>query len=433
MNKNAPSVHIMGIKRSLVLGFKSLRRRLLRSILTLLGIVFGVGAVVAMLAIGEGASFESQERIRRLGSRNIIVRSIKPAGDLNKRTPSHGIASAVYGLTDDDADRIRATVPGITGLLPIRETRQDVWHRALKIDARVQGSRPEHLSVTGLVVTAGRFITATDMARKAPVCVIGQDVRRAIFPYSDPVGQTVKIGRSYYRVVGTIRSAPGISSPQNDGITAVESSVIIPFTAFEERFGKTIIRVKAGSFERETVELHLIFARIEETDAVIPASQAIQHLLDRYHSQKDYEMIVPLKLLEEIQRSARMFSLVLGMIAAISLLVGGIGIMNIMLANVTERTREIGVRRALGAKKRDIILQFLSETLVLSIVGGILGIGIGAIIPLVIREVTGMTIIFTLWSFVLAFSISALVGIVFGVYPAWRAANLDPIQALRPV
>jgi putative ABC transport system permease protein len=191
------------------------------------------------------------------------------------------------------------------------------------------------------------------------------------------------------------------------------------------------LKIKAGSFERETVELNLIFVKVGKIEDVIPVAEVIRGLLKKYHQKMDYEIIVPLKLLEEIQRNARMFSLVLGMIAAISLLVGGIGIMNIMLANVTERTREIGIRRALGAKKRDIIVQFMSETLVLSLGGGILGLGVGVALPLVIQWITGMKVIFALWALILAFSISAIAGLISGIYPAIRAANLDPIVALR--
>ena len=416
------------LRRSLTLGFSSLVKHPLRSLLTMLGIVFGVGAVVAMLAIGEGASFESQERIKNLGSRNIIVRSVKPSEDEKK--DRQGIASAVYGLTHADARRIESAVPGVEAVLPIRETRQDLWRGSRHLDGRLWGTVPEYLDVTGQRLSDGRFFNAVDMERRAPVCVIGSRVRERLFPYEDPVGSILKVGGDYYRVVGVLRAAGG-GAGETGRVADNSTAVLIPFTTARERFGKTILKITSGSFEAETVELHQLFIRVRRVEEVASVSRVIRHVLDSYHPRPDVEMIVPLQLLEEIRRNARMFSLVLGMIAAISLLVGGIGIMNIMLATVTERTREIGIRRALGAKKRDIVVQFLSETVVLSVVGGLLGLGVGLAIPMGVTWLTGMKVIFKLWAMALAFCISVLVGLVFGIYPAWRAADMDPIQALR--
>ncbi len=422
----------LGLKRNLKLGFKNLARHLTRSILTMLGIVFGVAAVVAMLAIGEGASYESQERIKSLGSQNIIIKSVQPPEETKARPPSHGIASAIYGLTYADAERMQATLPGIDVVMPIRETRQDIWNRDRKIDGLVRAAVPWYLQVTGQRLHGGRFISHVDMHARAAVCVIGSAVKRKLFPYENPLGRIIKIGKDYYRVVGVMQ--PILSGAGEAGlVTDNNAEVYIPFTTARARFGKTILKVSAGSFEAETVELHLIFVKVTDMERVLPLAEMIETLLARYHPRRDYEIIIPLKLLEEIRRSARMFSIVLGMIAAISLLVGGIGIMNIMLANVTERTREIGIRRALGAGKRDITIQFLSETVVLSVVGGVLGLGLGVTLPLLIALFTGLKVLFTAWSLLLSFGISAAVGLVFGIYPAWRAANLDPIQALRHV
>ena len=408
------------IKRHLKLGFKSLLRHPLRSVLTMLGMVFGVGAVVAMLAVGEGASYESQQRIRGLGSQNIIIRSIKPSIEEKKSGSSHAVSSAVYGLTYKDAERIKSTVSGIEVLIPVREIRQDIWNGPRKADGLVRGTVPWYVAITGQKIKRGRFITSVDMDGCLPVCVITTALRHALFPYEDPLNKTVKISAVFYRVIGVLETSD-----------ADDQQVFIPFTTARERFGKTILKIKSGSFEAETVELHQIFVKVTHIENVVSVADVIRNLLDRYHPKEDFEMIVPLRLLEEIKRSARMFSLVLGMIAAISLLVGGIGIMNIMLANVTERTREIGIRRAIGANKRDIVAQFLSETVVLSLLGGVLGLGIGIVLPLAITFFTGMKVIFTPWSLILAFSISAIEGVVFGIYPAYRAANMDPIEALR--
>jgi len=207
--------------------------------------------------------------------------------------------------------------------------------------------------------------------------------------------------------------------------------VYIPISTAKTRFGETLIRRNAGSFSSETVELHQIIVKMENTEAVIAAEQQIKGLLKRFHNQNDFELIVPLQLLREAEASKRIYKIVLSSIAAISLLVGGIGIMNIMLATVTERTREIGVRRALGAKKKDIITQFLIETVVLSICGGLIGVVLGLIVPIVVSLSTGMVTVITPWSVALAFGISGLTGIAFGIYPASQAAELDPIEALR--
>ena len=418
------------LKRTFKLGFKSLLRHLLRSILTMLGIVFGVGAVVAMLAVGEGASYESQERIKRLGSQNIIIRSVKPPEEETGSSSGHGMQVAVYGLTYRDAERFQSTVPGSEIVIPVREIRNDIWREHRKINGRVLGTVPWYFKTVGQELRKGRFLNTVDMHNRDPVCVIGHGISEKLFPYEDPIDRKIKVGPDFYRVVGILQPSGG-GTEETSIITDTNSAVLLPLTTARSRFGKTILERKAGSFEAETVELHMIIVKVDNISNVLPASEVIQNLLKRYHDKQDWEMIVPLQLLEEIRRSARMFSLVLGTIAAISLLVGGIGIMNIMLASVTERTREIGIRRALGAKKRDIIVQFLSETVVLSLFGGVLGLGVGIVLPLLIEFFTGMKVIFTLWSLILAFTISAMIGVVFGMYPARRAADMDPIEALR--
>jgi putative ABC transport system permease protein len=419
------------LKRTLKLGIKSLRRHILRSVLTMLGIVFGVGAVVTMLAVGEGASYESQERIKRLGSDNIILNSVKPQQDesQNQGAP-RAITATVYGLTYLDAERIQATVPSIKVILPIRTIRKEIRYGARAMDGYVQATEPWYLETTNRAVSKGRFINTVDMRNAATVCVLGTDIAKRLFPYENPIGKKVHIAEYYYWVIG-IMEGEGSSKDNSGGATTdVNSSVLIPLTTAQFRFGETIIDMSEG-IKAEKVELHQIIVKVNDIKDVVPASEVIQSLLKKYHKKQDYQMIVPLELLQEIEKNARMYSIVLGVIAAISLLVGGIGIMNIMLASVTERTREIGIRRALGAKRRDIIIQFLAETFVLSISGGIIGLGVGLVFPQIINLFTGMIVIFTAWSLILSFSVSALVGLVFGIYPAYRAANMDPIEALR--
>ena len=421
---------VFRLKRTLKLGFKSLTRHMLRSVLTMLGIVFGVGAVVAMLAVGEGASYESQERIKRLGSLNIIVNSVKLSADEESGNVTNFLA--VYGLKYKDAKAIKTTMPDAEVVLRERSVYKDVYYRNRQMNTNILSTVPEYIVVTDQQIKKGRFISSTDMTSKLPVCVIGSAVENRLFPYEESLGKKIRFESVAFTVIGVLASSAGEGeSDETSEMTDVDSAVIIPLATSLERFGDILLERKSGSFTSEQVELHRIVVKVKQVEDVVKASDVINGILEKNHPAKDYEIIVPLQMLEEIQRNARMFSWVLGMIAAISLLVGGIGIMNIMLASVTERTREIGIRRALGAKKRDIVIQFLSETVVLSLVGGVLGLGVGIGIPMLIETLTEMKVIFTAWSLILSFSISALVGLVFGIYPAWRAAVMDPIEALR--
>jgi putative ABC transport system permease protein len=255
-----------------------------------------------------------------------------------------------------------------------------------------------------------------------------------LFPYQDPLEQAIRVDAFYYRVVGLVREKNLPEQRTQAGKMEgepLDNNVYIPLNASRTRFGEVLVRRRAGSFEAEKVELHQLTVQMQDMAAVETADPQIKTLLSRFHTKNDYETIVPLQLLRQAERTKRIFNIVLGSIAAISLLVGGIGIMNIMLATVTERTREIGIRRALGAKRRDITLQFLVETLVLSIAGGLVGVMVGILTPLIVSHLTTMRSIVTVWSVLVAFSISGAVGIVFGLYPAKAAARLDPIEALR--
>jgi putative ABC transport system permease protein len=266
------------------------------------------------------------------------------------------------------------------------------------------------------------------------VCVLTTGLAERLFPYQDPLEHSIKIDAFYYRVVGLIREKNMPEQRTQAGRMEgepLDNNVYIPMFTSRSRFGEVLVRRTAGSFEVEKVELHQITVRMKDTEAVEVAAPQIKTMLGRFHKKNDYEIIVPLQLLRQAEQTKRLFNIVLGSIAAISLLVGGIGIMNIMLATVTERTREIGVRRALGAKKRDIILQFLVEAVVLSIGGGLIGVAVGVIAPIMVSLLAGMKTIITLWSVLLAFGISGAVGIIFGLYPARAAADLDPIEALR--
>jgi len=415
------------------LGFKSLLLHKLRSVLTMLGIIFGVCSVIAMLAIGEGASYAAQERIKKLGSNNILINSIKPASE-SQQSVSTRSSQIDYGLTYKDGARLQSTIPGVKRVLPMRIIREDVRFSRNQVPCQVIGTLPFYPDVTSIDILRGRFLCQMDEMWQNNVCVITAGLSRRLFPYQDPLEHALKIGDFYYRVIGIVQeTGTADQRPQTGQMEGepLDNNVYIPLSTSRVRFGETLIKRSAGSFQAEKVELHKITVQMENLEAVETADPQIKTVLDRFHEQTDYEVIVPLELLRAAEDTKRTFNIVLGSIAAISLLVGGIGIMNIMLASVTERTREIGVRRALGAKKRDIVTQFLVETVVLSVGGGLIGVVVGVVTPFVVTRLTDMPTIVTAWSILLAFGISGAVGVVFGLYPAQAAANLDPIEALR--
>ncbi|MBX6316099.1 MAG: ABC transporter permease [Isosphaeraceae bacterium] len=420
------------IWRSLKLGMKSLLLHKLRSGLTVLGIVFGVAAVIAMLAVGEGSAREAQERFRLLGATNIIYRSVKPSDEA--QASSSGRRQILnYGLKYEDFDRLIATIPTIRRALPIREIRKQIRHRNRSLDGRVVGTTHDYMDFNHLELARGRFLSEADNAKYQNYAVLAAETAETLFPYEDPIGDTVKIGSDYYTVIGVMQHRA--SSAGTGGSLAAQDfnrDVYIPLNTCRLRFGDRIIDNRSGSFSAEEIQLSQITLQVGDVSEVEPTADIVEATVTRYHPKKDVELTVPYELLLEAQRTARQFSIILGTIASISLLVGGIGIMNIMLATVTERTREIGIRRALGAKRRDITEQFLIETVVLSGVGGLLGIGIGVIIPQVIVYFVPQTKVYvTPFSVLLAFSISVGIGILFGLYPARRAALMDPIEALR--
>lgn len=436
-----PLGSLLRLRRTVRLGFRSLWLHRLRSLLTVLGIVFGVSSVIAMLAVGEGASHEAQEQIRRLGSNNVILRSLKPPEEQKASTGRSFVLE--YGLTYDDVSQVRATIPGITIILPARLIRTYIWNGSRRLDCEIAGTVSWYPEMRGHRVAKGRFFSEGEFENKVNVCVLGAGMAEELLPLEMPVGQSVRVGGDYYRIIGIMepQSRRTESEPTPEGVAdsgekkgteqAPSHRMFIPLSAAKSRFGEVLMKRRSGSMEAERVELHEAIVKVERQEDVMETAAIIGEILKRNHKKKDFEIIVPLELLRQAQRTKEIFNIVLGSIAAISLLVGGIGIMNIMLASVTERTREIGIRRALGAKRRDIVVQFLIETVILSGVGGVIGVVLGMAIPSAISYFASMVTIITPWSPFLAFSISGLVGVVFGLYPALRAANMDPVEALR--
>ena len=415
------------VVRNILLGVENLLLHKLRSLLTMLGVVFGVGSVVAMLSVGEGASKEALEQIRKLGSNNIIISAIKAADDEaagNVRT-----MMAVYGLTYEDFDRISETFDAVEKSAPVKLIRKEGRLGTRAWELRVVGTTPEWFELVQRPVIAGRTLQLSDQINRAPVAVLTEFGARKILATEGTIGQTFRLGGDYFEIVGIIKSETGQAG--NIQIPDQQVDAYIPIDVSRKYFGDVFIKNTSGARTMERVELHQIIVQVDSSDSVEPTAAAIEWMLERFHKNKDYIVSVPLALLKQAEATKRTFNIVLGSIACISLLVGGIGIMNIMLASVTERTREIGIRRAIGAKRKQIVLQFLIETVVLSTVGGLVGIGIGILIPLLITFFSGMPTVITLSSILLPLFISATIGIVFGLYPAARAAKVDPIIALR--
>jgi putative ABC transport system permease protein len=418
--------------RSLKLGLKSLLLHKLRSGLTVLGIVFGVAAVISMLAVGEGSSRDQQERLQALGAVNLIYRSVKPSEESQASTGARpGRMILNYGLKYEDYDRLLETVPTITKALPIREIKKEVRRLNRAIEGRIVGTTHLYADFNRLRIDKGRFLSQADNEHFENYVVIGAQVAAKLFPYEDPLGDSIKLGSDYYTVVGV--TAPRSATVAIGGFAAQEydRDVYIPLNTCRMRFGDRLIDNRAGTFSAEETQLTQITMQVDNVNDVRPTAPIVEAAVKPWHPKKDVELVVPLDLIEEAERLARQWSLVLGTIASISLLVGGIGIMNIMLATVTERTREIGIRRALGAKRKDITEQFLIESVVLSGVGGLLGVCVGVAIPFIIVYLYKMKVFVTPASVALSFGISVLVGILFGLYPAMRAAKMDPIEALR--
>lgn len=427
------------LKRTVKLGSKSLWMHKLRSTLTALGIIFGVSSVIAMLAIGEGASRDAQEKIAQLGSHNIIIKTVDPPEDQSSTGQQQTMKE--YGLTYADAERFRNGIPNVQVIVPNRRLSQQAQYRTRRVSVEIVGTVPWFPEISSERLRYGRFISSTDMHYKRGICVVDEKLVRDLFGFDDPIGQDVKVSGDYYRVVGVVTeqaSDKGTKSLGNnkDATGAKKAGanlgcIYIPLNTVRNRFGEMTLQITSGSRNFEKVELQEIIVKVSSIDLVMGTRRSVETLMRRFHKKSDFEITVPLELMRQAKEFQRIFTIVLGSIAAISLLVGGIGIMNIMLATVSERTREIGIRRALGAKKRDIIFQFLSETLILTLSGGVLGIFLGSLIPFLVTHFGQMRTVITTGSLILAFGISAGVGIIFGLYPAYRAANMDPIESLR--
>ncbi len=434
--------------RTVQLGLKSIQLQKLRAGLAALGIFIGTATVIWLVAMGEGVSYRAQQQILELGATNIIVRTKEPnvAGkgkDANSRVKT-------YGLLRIDYRRIVENIPNIRRAVPMRELRFELRLGNRTADAKLVGCVEDYYELNRLEMARGRWLTPRDRGQK--VIVLADDTAKRLFPFENPIGQTIWVGSEFYKVIG--QTKPRMASAAIGGSLDSRDynlDAYIPLKTLRHRVGDLVMKRVGGgqgwNFVGEKVELSQITVEVDSIDNVDETAAIIETLLKKYHEKEDYAVVVPKELLRQAQRTRAMFNVLLVVIAGISLLVGGIGIMNIMLATVTERTREIGIRRALGATRQHIIQQFLTETVVLTASGGLLGVLFGLSVGPLFRSLRAAIammspdllppIVHTLepriapWSVALSLFISLGVGLIFGVYPARQAAHMDPIEALR--
>jgi putative ABC transport system permease protein len=390
-------------------GLRSLLLHKLRSSLSILGVVFGVSAVVAMASVGEGARQEAMAQIGALGIDTVTVRS----------RPAPGVPSS--GLRLGQAESIRAVVPDVAVVAPVREASLSVAGGGRSIDVTAVGTTPDYRDAARLSLQSGRFLAPLDLQDQKRVVVLGATVARALFPFGDARGERVAVGGDWYQIIGVLEErASARGKPGPIRTRDVNRCVFVPWPALDR-----------GAADTRVDGVDELVVRVRSADQVVATAEVVRSLLARATGGAAFEVIVPREILRQRERTQRIFNAVTGAVAAISLLVGGIGIMNIMLASVAERTREVGVRRALGATRKDIAAQFLVESSLLTSIGGVLGAILGVVGAILIQRLAEWPTALAPAMLVTALLMAVLVGVGFGFYPAWRAAHLQPMEALR--
>jgi putative ABC transport system permease protein len=444
-------------RQSIVLNFpialQAIAQNKLRGILTSLGIIFGVASVISMLAVGKGAQQEILEQLRLLGTNNIIIVPIveQEEGTVEEAAATHPEEKEKYtpGLTLADADAIERTVPHVEFVSEEIVVETAVIREGLRRTGKLVGVDETYFRTTDFKVIRGTGFAPVQMEQAMPVCIIGYGIRAKFFPREDPIGRQIKCGKLWLTVVGMLEER-SISKQniQHLGLRDYNMDIYTPVSTLLLRYkNRTLVTrqdvqrasrtYRGGDAEQEPRktnyhQLDRLVVRTAASQYVPPVADIITRMLQRRHNGViDFQVTIPEVLLRQEQRTKRLFNIVLGAIASISLLVGGIGIMNIMLASVLERTKEIGIRRSLGATRRDVVLQFLNEAVSISVTGGCIGVLLGAGTSLAIERATGILTIVSAGSILLAFLISVAIGIGFGIFPAQRAAEQDPIVALR--
>jgi len=441
------------------IAIESLLGNKLKSILTALGIIFGTAAVISMLAIGNGAQQEILEQIKMVGVNNIVITPIEDlTGNGENGEDSNGEGETKKekfspGLTMKDLESIKKIVPSVKKITPEIVANSYVVQNGKRVAAKVIGVDNDYFDVYNVNLERGQFFSDNQVENGVPVCVIGANIAAKVFSDTDPVNQYLKFGHVWLKVTGVLeKSDVNLSAADNAGVNVVNDNVYIPVNTMLMRYkNRALINSKSfsgGSFfgggmffsfsgGQETTssnyhQLDKIIVQVEETEQLTTTTEILSRMLLRRHMDvKDFEITVPELLLKQQQRTKDIFNIVLGAIASISLIVGGIGIMNIMFATVMERIKEIGIRLALGAKKADIIAQFLSEAILISVSGGLIGVILGVVFSKLITKFAGILTIISPGSVIVAFGVSAMIGVIFGLSPAKRAAEKDPIESLR--
>ena len=427
-------------KQTFSISFDALLAHKLRSFLTMLGVIFGVGAVIAMLSIGEGAKQEVLEQISILGINNIIVKAKVPDESLSS---DMGLARSP-GLSLEDSENIAQFTRLVKNIVPQRfEAVSSVTYGSEEVKTRIVATNPDYTLSSSVEVDKGRFLTDIDTETFAQVCVLGSKTKRALFAFKDPIGENVKIGDLNFTVVGVMADKYiGRGKVEGFELKNLNEDIYIPFSTAQKKIERSPIAESssnpwsggssASSSYFNTPEIDQLTITVTDLKHVQSATKLIEQILKRRHyGVEDYDIVVPESLLRQSQKTQQIFNIVMGTIAGISLLVGGIGIMNIMLATVLERTREIGVRRAVGATRVHIMRQFLVEAVTICLIGCIVGITIGLILAKVISYYADWPTIVAPYSIFLSVGVSTSVGVIFGIYPANKAAKLDVIESLR--
>ncbi|MEI8112304.1 MAG: ABC transporter permease [Bacteroidia bacterium] len=438
----------------IVIGFEAIIDNKLKSILTALGIIFGVAAVISMLAIGNGAEQEILEQIKMVGVNNIIITPTEITGSENtsdSQDEKAGAKKFSRGLTLLDLQAIQEVVPTVNMLSPVISYNYSAIIDGKSKPVVLEGVNTNYFSLFNISLQSGEVFNRLQSEAGLPVCVIGDNIKTVFFNQENPIGKHIKCGQIWLKIVGVIERRDFTASASDEmGISSSDNKIFIPAQTILMRFkNRALIRadeVERSSARRRMAEttskttaddknpnqLDKIILQVKETEQLGSTANIVKRILLRRHSGLyDFEVTIPELLLKQQQRTKKIFNIVLGAIAGISLIVGGIGIMNIMLASVMERIREIGTRQAIGASRKDIVAQFLAESTLISISGGIIGIILGVALSKIITAVFDIKTIVSLFSIFIAFGVSALVGIMFGYMPAKRAADKDPVESLR--
>lgn len=410
----------MQLEESIRVAISGLIEHKFRSFLTMLGIIFGVASVIAMLSIGEGAKREAIAKYQDLGVNNIIVRE----KELTDEELEEVRAKFSQGLSLNDAQVIKEIVPGVVRVASQAEFDTDAKYADKSSRSTIIGITPDYIKMMNVQTALGTFIDEDHYNRNLKVCVLGAGIAKTLFQHQNPLGRLVKVDDQWFEVVGVLKSKALFTETVGELASRdLNTDIYVPLTTFLNRFAPENILAS---------EIQQITIQVDNSEKLPETSELVNEILQRHHfNNEDYSIVIPYELLKQEEKERQIYNFLLGAIAAISLLVGGIGIMNIMLATVMERTREIGIRRAIGARKSDIMGQFVSEAVAISVTGGIIGVILGISLSLLISVFTDVNTFIRLYSVLIAFGFSVLVGISFGYLPAKNAANLKPVDSIR--